>query len=213
MKKYVEVSIRSHFSEHSGLLWAIKSFCDESSDFEYLEPQSTDYSIATGVASCAVLDKTSHHHPAIAITHKSGNTFYIVNIVPRDSPRIPLSDYNKLSVKFAKGFSAYSKARNLPLTVRKTSEVVTLSSIIRGKKSREVFERYLNLFPTSYHRCDIDRLDTFTCYYSRHSKTNIDLDLLKRWLITAKGWSTKDAEWCVNRIDIGLDILRVNRDL
>ncbi len=69
----------------------------------------------------------------------------------------------------------------------------------------------MGLFPASYHFNDIRRLDTFICAVSRYSRTPMDVDMLKGYLIGTKGWAEKDAEWCVNRIRTGLEVLETNR--
>jgi hypothetical protein len=74
-----------------------------------------------------------------------------------------------------------------------------------------LFERYLNLFPKSYHPNDIERLDIFICAVSRFCRKRIDLYRLKRYLIEDLDWDYKDAEWCFDRIETGLEILKVNK--
>ena len=208
IKTFVEVEISSSHTDQA-LIALIRRFAEETQGWQYLEEQSRIYATAVGEASCAVLRENSPYHPALAITKKNGNKFYIANIVPRDAPQIPLVDYNALSREFAGGLRKYARLNSLAITVTSTSDTVRLQDLIPGTTLRTLFERYLNLHPTSYHPCDIKRLDQFICGISRYSRKRIDLDLLKVWLIEEKSWSGNDAEWCVRRIETGLAVLEV----
>ena len=114
---------------------------------------------------------------------------------------------------FARDFRNYIKQYKVNASIEVTSDKVSLSTIITGSKARELFQRYLNLHPLSYHPNDIERLDIFICHLSRHAKKTFDTEALECWLMTEKGWKQKDAEWCANRINIGLSILEVNRNM
>lgn len=211
MKTYIEVSIASRYEDQNELIDALREFGNESDGWQYLEEQSKKYASATGEPSCSIMRRGDAHVPAVAVTNKSGKTFYIANIVPRETGRMSMEEYNQVASDFAHDLRQYAKRHGLKLTVSSSSETISLREIISGKKCRELFERYLNLHPKSYHPLDIERLDMFICCLSRHARKRIDLELLKGWLHEEKGWSEKDAAWCVDRIDVGLSILRVNR--
>jgi hypothetical protein len=212
IKTFIEVKIKSSYNDQD-LIAIIRRFAQEVEGWQYLAEQSLTYASAVGEASCAVLKENAPYHPAIAITitKKDNKTFYIANIVPRDAPQIQLADYNVLSREFANGLRKYAKKNGLEMTVTITSDEVRLRNIISGKTSRILFEQYLNLFPTSHHSCDVERLDRFICSISRYSRKQINLDLLKAWLIGEKSWSEKDADWCVQRIETGLAVLKTYR--
>ncbi|MCK9621281.1 MAG: hypothetical protein M0R47_12185 [Methylobacter sp.] len=214
IKTFIEVKIKSSYNDQD-LIANIRRFAQEEEGWQYLAEQSLTYASAVGEASCAVLKENDPYHPAIAITitKKDNKTFYIANIVPRDTPQIQLADYNVLSREFANGLRKYAKKNGLEITVTTTSDEVRLQDIISGKTSRILFEQYLNLFPTSYHPCDVNRLDRFICSISKYSRKQINLDLLKAWLIDEKSWSEKDADWCVQRIEIGLAVLKTYRGI
>lgn len=211
MKTYIEVSIVSCYEGQNDFTNALRAFGSDADGWAYLEEQSREYASATGERSCAILRLGNAHVPAVAITNKSGNTFCIANIVPKERGQMTMEEYNQVASDFAHDLRKYAKSQGLSLTVKSTSEVVALRGIISGKKCRELFERYLNLHPTSYHPLDIGRLDAFICCLSRHARKRVDLELLKGWLRQEKGWSEKDAAWCVDRIDVGLSILKVDR--
>lgn len=211
MRTYVEVLIVSSYGDPAVFIDALRQFAASVEGWQYLETQSKDYATATGEPSCAILRMKSSHSPALAITRKYGSTFYVANIVPRESSGMSMQEYNQVASAFAKELRRYAKSIGLRMAVNATSGLIGLKEIISGKKCREMFERYLNLHPTSYHPMDIERLDAFICCLSRHARKSADLELLRGWLIEENNWSSKDASWCVERIDVGLSILRVNR--
>lgn len=211
MKTYVDVKIKSGYEHDEEFIEAIHQFAEDTDGWKFLVEQSAEYSSFSGEASCAVLREGNKYHPAIAITKMKDRTFYVANIVPKNSGRIVMSDYNHISRDFAIELRKHAKLHKAKLNVTATSDKVSLKSIIPGKAIRGLFERYLNLFPTSYHPSDISRLDAFICGVYRYSRKRIDLYLLKGWLMEEEKWSEKDAKWCVERIDIGLSILEANR--
>jgi hypothetical protein len=197
METYIEVLFTSKYKDQLDFIKVLKEFGNHSTKWEYLEDQSKVFASMTGEPSCSILWK-GNKYTTIAITIKRGNVFYITNIVPKESVRLSIMEY-------------YIKNYRVKATVKITKEEIGLQEIITGEKSRYLFERYLSQFPTSYHPLDIVRLDAFICNVSRFSKKQIDFDLLKSWLIEENGWSEKDASWCVERIGVGLDILKVNK--
>lgn len=213
MIKYVEVFIKSKYPEHALLIDALRGFSNDNEHWKYLEPQSSEYARNTGSPSCALALTTYKHYPAVAITHKSNNTFYIANIVPKESGGIDTSEYNEIARIFVKDLRGYIKKYKVKASIEITSDKVSLSTIITGSKAHELFQRYINLHPLSYHPNDIERLDIFICHLSRHAKKTFDTEALGAWLMNEKDWKQKDAEWCTNRINIGLDVLEVNRNM
>lgn len=213
MKTYIDVLIVWKHNDPNSFIAVLEKFGAQMPSWEFLEKQSKEYSSATGEPSCALLKSDNEFKPAVAITIKSGNTFFIANIVPKKTGRLSMTQYNGIARQFIKDIKQYAKEHKLKLKVKTTNENIGLSDIIRGKKTRELFERYLNLFPLSFHPLDIERLDVFICSASRYLKGRIDLDLLKGWLIEEKKWSEKDASWCVERIRIGFSVLKANRRL
>lgn len=211
MKTYIEVSIVSRYEDHDDFISALREFATSVDGWEYLGEQSKEYATHTGEPSCVILRVGNTRSPAVAIANRSGNSFYVANIVPKEGGRMSMQEYNQVAGDFARDLRKYAKSVGLNLAVKATSESIGLQGIISGNKCRELFERYLNLHPTSYHPRDIERLDAFICCLARHARKSVDLELLKGWLLQEKEWSDKDATWCVDRVDTGLSILKVNR--
>jgi len=168
MKTYIDVLIVWKNHNSSSFIRVLEKFGAQMPGWEFLEQQSKEYSTATGEPSCALLKADNKFKPAVAITIKSGNTFFIANIVPKETGRLSMTQYNGVARQFVKDIKQYAKEHKLKLKVKTTNENIGLSDIIRGKKTRELFERYLKLFPLSYHPLDIERLDVFICASFRY---------------------------------------------
>jgi hypothetical protein len=211
MKTYIDVQIASKYEDQYDFILAMKDFGDRAIGWEFLDTQSEEYASLTGESSCVLLKVGNKHSPAVAITVKENNIFYITNIVPKENGEMSMAEYNDVAKQFAVDVVKFAKTHKLKIEIKTTRECIGLSEIISGDKTRELFERYLNLFPGSYHPLDIERLDKFICATSRYSRRKVRLDLLRDWLIAEKKWSEEDASRCVSRIETGLSILKVNR--
>jgi hypothetical protein len=161
--------------------------------------------------SCTIQLDDVHYYPAFAITCTNNGICDIANITPLKTEQILMAEYNSLSVKFVKDLRSFMSKNKIKISVSLSKEDIGLDSIISNQKLRMLFERYLKLFPKSYHPNDIERLDMFICAASRFSRKRIDLYRLKRYLIEDLNWDYKDAEWCFDRIETGLEILKVNK--
>ena len=212
MKTYIDVFLRSQYSNYQDFIDVIRQFSNRVSDWNFLETKSEEYSSQIGKPSCVILGLKNNCQPAVTITRRRENTFYIANIAPMTDDKLSIIEYNKIAVNFVNSFKGYARKENFKITIETTSEKVELKNIITEIKSRTIFEVYLNLFPTSYHPLDIERLDRFICSLSRHAKNSVDLELLEDWLIEEKEWSKEDASWCIHRINVGLSILKSNKN-
>ncbi len=85
-----------------------------------------------------------------------------------------------------------------------------LSDIISSEIVRKQFKKvFLDNHPPSYHPLDIERLDHFICLASSYCRKKINLDDLRSFLATQKGWEESDINWYITRIKSGLEIIRV----
>ncbi|MBD2018429.1 hypothetical protein H6F96_31290 [Microcoleus sp. FACHB-53] len=102
--------------------------------------------------------------------------------------------------------------------MRYASEQKRLKEIIKGKKTRQFFENYVNplcMWDSSpryiKHPKDIRRLDRFICAISRFG-SKINISELERYLIEDLAWSKKNANWVLQRIETGLEILKASKN-
>jgi hypothetical protein len=206
-----ELTIQGKNKSAEDLVRTIKGFCAASSDYVFLTSESEDYQRGINDIACMIADTSSAVYPGLAFAASGVTSLYLTNIVPKHVSQIFIKEYNEIASRFIESFSQFIKDRNLGIRIVTTSDELTLVFAIPGKKTRELFDRYLALHPTSYHRCDIDRLDAFICAAFRYCRKKVDVDLLRRYLVEVLEWKAKDAEWCCDRIETGLDILRVNK--
>lgn len=211
MKVHQEVYLKSKSLTADEIVDAFRRFAQQTTGWTFMDEQSEDYTRHVGSPSCMLLLDDSHFDPAVGLTEKTDSVYYVANIVPGKAGHIPMMEYNALAKRFAVDFRRFARSKKVPISVLLSNEDAGLKDIIPSPKVREFFERYLLAYPTSYHAKDIERLDVFVCAASRYCRKRVDLDRLQRYLIEDLNWSAKDAQWCRDRIETGLDILAVNR--
>ncbi len=209
-----EVTVRHTADPDSkSLIQTFADFCAAAPErYTYLREQSDDYQRHISADAVMLHRHDKFPFPAFALASGDGATMHIANIVPQAASEIDISTYNSFASDFASDLKSFSRAAKVPLRIRCTSAEFTLEDIIPAAKTRSLFERFLAHHPTSYHPCDIRRLDAFTCAAFRYCRRSLDCHRLQRYLVEVLHWSADDAEWCYNRITAGLEVLEVDRD-
>lgn len=218
MKVYREAYLEQNNLTNEEVIEKFKEFTREKMpDWNFREEQSQRLTRDLGFPSCIIYFHDKQIERNIAINYNNKNKkYYVGNIFPLDAVRQENScakvlEYNHYCQRFIKDFRSFCKKNKISISVKFSQEDIKLDKIISGAKVRKYFEAYLSQYPTSYHPCDIERLDRFICAFSRYSKKDIDLFLLQRYLIEDLNWRLEDAEWCFNRIEDGLEILKINK--
>lgn len=206
-----EVTIRWPRNDSLSIVGAIADFCNKSPDYEYLLDKSMEYARHINADACIVHAKYAAPYPALSFATGDGANLHLTNIVPQTVSEIGIDIYNRFAVHFASCFRSFSKSFSPPIRIECTGEQLTLASVIPGKQTREFFQKYLNMYPTSHHPLDIERLDTFICAASAYCHRRIDTHRLHRYLTEVLDWTEKQASLCTNRIDTGFDILKVRK--
>ena len=211
MKAFREILIRVKGLSDSDIMELFKSFCDTSNFYEFLVKESEDYSNNINSRGYIIHSlRTTDTEPAgIAIAEKTQGSLYVSNIVPKEKSKLNMSEYNAIAFKFVSDFKSYLRQLKSLVEIKISNEIIRLDKIIPGEKTRKYFERYLSAYPLSFHPLDIQRLDFFICALKRY-RSKVDLQYLKEHLINDLSWNEKDASWCINRIETGLDILEAN---
>jgi hypothetical protein len=124
---------------------------------------------------------------------------------------MPMLEYNALLRRFYQDFKKFINSGIQNISIEISKEDIGLNEIISSSQARERFERYLGCSPQSYHPNDLERLDLFICAASRYCRKKIDTELIEQYLVQDLKWSSENAKWCRNRIDVGLKILEVNK--
>jgi len=211
MKAFREILIRVKDLPDREIAELFRAFCNSSNYYEFLANKSADYSNNIDGRGYIIYSlRTPDTEPAdIAIAEKTERSLYLSNIVPKEKSRLTMSEYNAIALKFFNEFKTFLRRLKSLVELTISNEIIGLNKIIPGEKTRKYFERYLAAYPLSFHPLDIERLDFFICALKKyHSKVN--LQYLKEYLIYDLSWNEKDASWCINRIETGLDILEAN---
>ena len=209
-----EVTIRHKADPDSRTLVQIfADFCTATPKrYSYLREESADYQKNISADACVIHRLDEFPFPLIALASNDGATMRVTNIIPQETSTIDTEIYNKFASDFTSDLQTFRIKTKAPIVVRCTKAVFTLEDILPSKKTRTLFKRFLDLHPTSYHPCDIRRLDAFICAAFRYCRSNLDCNHLQRYLIEVLRWKPEDAEWCCSRISTGLEILEVDRD-
>ncbi|MBD2663780.1 hypothetical protein B6N60_01327 [Richelia sinica FACHB-800] len=216
MKVYQKLNFKLKDVSDIEFIDIMRHFTQQVKDWTYLEKESETYAKDVGETSCKLLLEDNHYNPAFAITKKKDKFYYIDRIDLSYKDDIPILEYNILSRRFYHDFKSFIHSNSYSISIEISKEDIGLKEIISSQRARESFEKYLNRFndfPFKYHHKDIKRLDLFICAASRFCRNSIDVDYLKRYLMEDRNWKTEDAKWCCDRIVIGLDILKVNKNL
>ncbi len=211
MKAFREIIITVKGCTDNEIVELLKTFCISLNSYEFLDKESEDYSKNINGRGYSIYSlRTPDTEPAaIAIAEKTERSLYVSNIVPKEKSKLSMSEYNAIALKFYNAFKPFLRGSKSSVGLTISNEVIGLDKIIRGEKTRQYFEHYLSAYPLSFHPLDIERLDFFICALKKYH-TKVNLQYLKGYLISDLSWDEKDASWCINRIEIGLDILEAN---
>jgi hypothetical protein len=126
-----------------------------------------------------------------------------------DGRKVFLDESNRILKRFVQQFRHFTKKTRVIVKVKLTKEEFALKDIITSEIAREQFEAYLRGYPLSWHANDEKQLDRFTVRLERYGEKIDTLGLLRRYLEEDCGWPEADAMRCTERIQVGLDVLRL----
>jgi hypothetical protein len=152
------------------------------------------------------------HSAAVAFYKTEGKLLRIssTNIVPAKRSQLTLEEYNAVATHFVACLKSAPTYRESGISISVTKDELGLNDLIPGQRCREHFSRYLSAYPLSFHPNDIRRLDVFIC--SLHQfRSKVSPDRLSEYLMENEGWTNENAHWVRNRIQVGFDILSVQK--
>ena len=212
MKRYRGIIVRSSTHDANHIARHIELFAEQSNDWRYPKKESSLYEESLGRPSCCIVtNNDSLHRAAIHFTKKGDRSLYMTNIVPLSVGKLSIGEYNAIAEYFAKSIRYYARDSAAHLNVSISKDEVMLDDIVTGMIPKRLLKSYLSMYPRSYHPSDIGRLDQFICALSRYSRKHIDLDAFQTLLMEEKRWPSNDAKWCRTRVEIGLEVLAVNK--
>jgi hypothetical protein len=214
MKIYQEVHLDLGQVPVTDLIRIATAFCYASSDWEWFEEKTNSSPSTTEGPAFAVSYRkyAESINPVVHICRKAGSVFRISNVTPRDVSPVTISkeDYNMIAKRFGLDFRSYSRKESLGISVYIPKPDLGLNKIIESGVTRTALERFLAAYPLSGHQLDEDRLHEFTCTAFRR-KLQFSLDYLERYLVEDRGWESDKAKDCREKIEVGLNVLRVYR--
>lgn len=207
MNVFVDVDVRTEKGTDY-LIDRLREFASQSLDWSFDESRSEEYSRnLMDSVGCILLLKDDKWSPAFAVCEERLGHCHLANIVPKETGAIPHQEYNSLARRFFSDVGEWSRLtkKGLRLSISKTD--LELEDIISAKIPRKLFLTFLNNYPLSYHPMDIQRLDRFICGVLRYSQKTIHWDHLREYLLKKKGWPESNIDWCINRIEMGIEII------
>jgi len=212
MKRHREIVVASSTLGAQEIARQVESFADRSPEWDLPLEKSAEYEKMCGEPSCCFAFVGGEYpRSAVHLTKKRGNALYAANIVPLDQSELSLSQYNAIASNAARLIRTYAKKTKTDIVVSLSKDEVALADVITGKITKKLFERYLLMHPLSHHPLDNGRLYAFICSVSRYNRKPFDVEAFGHLLQEELGWSEADAEWCCTRVEVGLEILAVNR--
>jgi hypothetical protein len=212
MKARRKLTIRSSSLDAGSLIDEIRVFCSTSKAFSFLEDESNKYSDSVEAPCCMLTSARSSGGDAlIALSEEKSGVLYLANIVPDEMGDIGLAEANEITRHFANALTQFVKNKKLKVRVVCAPEDIGVEDILRDKRTRRLFDRFMAVNPKSSHPSDIRRLDLFICGLSRYHRGTFYPERLRSLLMEDFGWSYDEASRCSERVEIGLDVLDANR--
>ncbi|WP_077343672.1 hypothetical protein [Pseudocolwellia agarivorans] len=207
MQIFAEVDIRSK-KDTLSIINDLREFSSLQSDWVFDEEKSKSYSLALPESiGCVFTYSYDGQLHGIALSEVKAKHIQISNITPEKSCRISTKEYNEIATAFYKTVKEWNKQKKKQLKLSISNINPELSEIITAKIPRKAFESYLNNHPLSYHPNDISRLNKFICAVARYSRKNINWEHVGKFLVEQHGWSMENVNTCLNRINIGLEVI------
>ncbi|WP_162095008.1 hypothetical protein [Pseudomonas chlororaphis] len=216
MHCYRDIHITSHVLDERTIIGLVEAFAQLTSGWSFPKEKSKQYTALCGVPSCCVI----HEHTALPKaalhltlpnTKRKTNSVYVPNIIPLECSSLTKSEYNGISLQFARELRLWARQENISIQVTLSKPGLRLRDIIGGKVVWRLFQRYISFFPESSHPNDLARLDAFICAISRYSKRQFDLEAFELLLCEELGWSKAISLRCRTRVEIGLEVLAASR--
>lgn len=209
MKRHRDVTVSSFSLDAANLARYIERFAQSAAYWEFHAEQSHAYEVTCGEPSCCVVATAlpESARAAVFLTKSGPRSLRTTNIVPLESYKLDVDQYNTLAVRFTKSLRKQVAADQQEIRVSVSKGTLSLNEVVTGKCPTLFFRQYIGAYPLSWHPSDVDRLDKFICALARYSRKNFDLDAFEHLLIEELEWSSSDAARCRSRVEVGLEVL------
>lgn len=211
MKTYKKVLLKTNGLQDKKVLETLEKFAKSSTRWKFLKKESRAYSEGISDSAAQITLDDGAIYPSVCVAKQKENIFYVANIIPKALGDISISQYNRFAKDFASDLSKFIKENRSKIKLSISSDNKHIEEIITSKVALKIFNRFMNAYPTSYHPNDVQRLDKFIIVASIYCRKEINLELLEKYFIEDVGWSNDNARWCCNRIETGLQILKLKK--
>ena len=212
MKCFRKVKMRSRTADTTQIIDHIRLFCSRSAHFAFLGEESVSCSTYIGPPSCVIASTgLTATNTCIAMSESKPAVLEVTNIFPKQTGDIHIDEANEIASQFAKVLEVFAKNVRFNLRVDCGTDSLDAQAMFRDKRILRFFERILVANPRSSHPSDLEKIDRFICVLSRYYRGEFCLERLSSLLIQDYKWAEDNARRCAERVDIGLDVLRVNR--
>jgi hypothetical protein len=210
MKTWRDLTIASKSMDAEALVGLLRQFGSGGGVWAYSVEMSADYAKSLSGPACIIewmeSDRPRKHTVALAATD-SCRVLRLAAIGPST-----LDEYNFIAAQFAEDLKRWVRHTGNDICVKLGRTDVGLEQLISSKRARDLFVRYLDTCrwcgELATHPSDLKVLDLFTCSVHTYSRKPVDLCELERYLEEDCMWSAADSRRCIERIEIGLQVLR-----
>lgn len=208
MNVFVDVGLRARKGTDY-LIDKLREFALQAPKWTFDEARSQEYlSGLMDTSGCILLLEDNEWSPVFAVCEETAGHCRLVNIVPKETGEIPHQEYNSLAREFYDDVREWSRRnrKGLRLSISKTD--LELEDIISATIPRRLFLSFLNklsaeLPPARHPKARSLHL----CSFEILSESGVHWEYLREYLLTKKGWPESNVEWCLKRIEIGLEII------
>jgi hypothetical protein len=220
LEKHATLKIYSKGNNTATVVSALRTACKDIIDYQFEEEKTAEYELLLGNPGCQIVQiQRGHYFAALCFetdTQKNSKSYLrLTNIIPLLPPRcLKVETYNNIVMDFYKKLHRILYGTGFHIKLVKPDRFI-LENIIHGPRCRALFQRYIDHQGMmwgnfSYHPNETKILDIFIvglCQY--HGK--VDIEALNAYMMKIIGWSEKNARWVCERIETGMEILKVRR--
>jgi hypothetical protein len=215
VRTHVEILIRLKLNESENLHTVLRQFSCRAEGWDFPEAKSKGYQQLHGSAAGFIVSENIKglQRAAVAVAQKKKRacTFYVPNIVPRDTSHLSLRQYNDIGQRFAADFRNFLREQKHQGVLETIGPEIGLNEIITAPRCKELFTAWLRSPTPTSHPSDVRLLDQFICLAFRH-RARINLYDLEQHLTQDLKWPSVSVTWAIRRIQAGFDILQVRHE-
>ena len=211
MKTWRELTIASKSMDAEALVGLLRVFCSAGGEWVYAEEMSLDYARSCREPACRIQWMGSNAPCKPIVAFVAGDDCNMLKLAAIGASTV--DEYNLIATRFTKDLRHWARDTHNEICVKLGKSDVGLAELISSGRARDLFERYLDRCSfykeLAIHPFDLELLDRFTCSLHTYPRKPVNLCELERYLQEGRLWSKDDSRRCIQRVDIGLHVLRL----